>query len=219
MADMVEDERYVEKNRDGAFINVVIEKAQLQGKIGNIELEASENVPISLQQKKDVLLNLMQFADPNLIAALSAPENIPFIKEALGLEEIIIPGEDDRQKQYEEIQMLLETEPIPSMDPITMMPTLMPSVQVDEILDNHQIEAQICRSFLISDVGRSTKLNNPTGYENILLHMKQHMQFAMMAMQAQQQMQANQDGSEKKPAPNNNENEPPIEEENDAPIH
>jgi hypothetical protein len=220
MADMVDDEKFVEKNADGAFVNIVIEKAQLEGKIGRIELEGSENVPITMQQKKDVLLNLMQFADPSLLSALSAPENIPFVKEALGLDEIVVPGEDDRQKQYEEIQLLLETEPMPSMDAMGM-PSMQPSVQVDSILDNHQIEASICRSWLISDVGRNAKITNPSGYENVLLHMKEHMQMIQIQMQ-QSQMQANQDGSEKKPAQNNpDNNEPQISEEDDvtAPIH
>lgn len=216
MEDMVGDERFVERNDSGGFENILIQKVELGGKIGRIELEASENVPVTLAQKKEVLMQLMQFADPQLIAVLGAPENIPFIKEALGLDELVIPGEDDRQKQYEEIQILLETEPIQSMDLMTMMPNMMPSVQVDELLDNHQLEGQICRSWLISDTGRNAKVNNPSGYENVLLHYKQHMQFAMMQMQAQQaQMQANQPGSEKNPAQTNN-NEPPIDGEEDA---
>lgn len=221
MEDMVEDEKVVEKTRDGGFENILIEKIELQGKIGRIELEASENVPITMAQKKDVLMQLMQFADPSLIAALSAPENIPFIKEALGLDEIIIPGEDDRQKQYEEIQTLLEGEPMESFDPMTMTPIMVPSVQIDQLLDNHQIEAGICRAWLISDVGRSAKVKNPTGYENVLLHMKEHLQMAsMMMMQQQQQMQAAQNGSEGKSAETNSD-EPPINGEEDAqlPIH
>ncbi len=221
MKDMVDDERYVEKNKDGAFENIIIEKAMLQGKIGRIELEASENVPITMQQKKDVLLQLMQFANPVLIEAMTAPENIPFIKEALGLDEIVIPGEDDRQKQYEEIQELLESEPIQSLDPMTMMPNMIPSVQVDEMLDNHQIEAEICRAFLISDVGRQAKIKNPTGYMNVLLHLKEHMQFVMMQQAAQQaQEQQNQESGDPDKK-NKDKKSPPIQGESDAelPVH
>lgn len=225
MEDIVDDERIVERNKDGGFENIIIQKAELQGKIGRIELDASENVPITMQQKKDVLLQLMQFANPVLIEAMTSPENIPFIKEALGLEEIIIPGEDDRQKQYEEIQALLESEPMESIDPMMGTPIQVPSVQVDPLLDNHQVEAEICRAYLISEVGRNTKVTNPTGYLNVLLHMKEHMQFVMMQqMQAQAQMQEGEPNGEGKPNAQNKKGKdspPDVEGESDvqAPIH
>ena len=40
---------------------------------------------------------------------LATPENIPYLKKAIGLTDYIIPGEDDRQKQYEEIQLLVNS--------------------------------------------------------------------------------------------------------------
>ena len=63
-------------------------------------------------------------------------------------------------------------------------------------VDNHPLESDICRRWLVSDAGRLAKIENPMGYKNVLLHMKMHkdmemqkqMQDAMQQMQAQQGM-------------------------------
>ena len=59
--------------------------------------------------------------DPTILQMLAAPENIGLIKEALGLPEFVIPGEAERQAEYEEIQQLVNSSPItmpPSVDPM-----------------------------------------------------------------------------------------------------
>ncbi len=216
--DVVEDEHYVQKDQNGDFINVFIRKAQLQGKIGNVELEASENLPMTWMQKKDVIMQLMQATNPEILAALASPENLPLLSEAIGLEDFSIPGEADRTKQYEEIKMLINSQPI-EMPPDPMMmqqsmtmgapppqPQSMPSVEVDPIVDNHQVESEICRTWAISLAGRQCKIENPQGYQNVLLHMKAHLD--IVAQQAMQQMmmqaQPSANGAGAKPAGNSN---------------
>lgn len=180
------DERNVERDINGNFVNVFIRRSELQGKIGRIELEASENLPLTWQQKKDAIMQLIEMNNPEILATLASPENLPFLKEAIGLTDFIVPGTDDRQKQYEEIQQLIISGPImvpmdPNMaevDPMlaqAMGPTEIPSVEIDPLIDNHNIHAEICRIYLISDAGRLLKLENPEGYKNVLLHMKAHM--------------------------------------------
>jgi hypothetical protein len=60
-----------------------------------------------------------------------------------------------------------------------------PSVEVDADLDNHEIEAQICRNWLISEAGRLARFDRPEGYRNVLLHYKQHLQFRQLQMMEQ----------------------------------
>ena len=201
--EMVEDEKYVEKDVQGNFINVFIRKAELQGKIGSIELESSENLPITWAQKKDAIMELIKLNNPEILQLLASPENLDLIKQAVGIDEFKMPGEADRQKQYEEIQQLLNSEPIvipPAIDPMMIQqmqlsgqmippeliqqsqPQELPSVEVDVELDNHQIESEICRTWLIGPAGRLAKIENPPGYKNVLLHYKAHMQ--AMQMQA-----------------------------------
>lgn len=197
-----QDERLVKKDPYGKFINIYIKKAELEGKIGDIELEASEQLPITWAQKKDVMMQLMQAGNPLLMQALSAPENIELLKQALGLTEFEIPGDDDRQKQYEEIRLLVTSEPIPSPAQASgdltaaSQDSEQPSVSVDIDVDNHAVEAEICRYWLVGDAGRLAKTENETGYRNVLLHMKEHIT-AMQQKAASQPPPQAPEGSDK----------------------
>lgn len=188
--EMSEDERLVERDKQQNYVNVFIRKSELQGKIGDIELESSENLPVSWAQVKDVVMKILELNNPIIMDALFDPANLPLVTEALGLVDFKLPGDDSRQKQHEEIQQLLESEPIPQpLDLMTQMammqgmppppPQEMPSVEVDQELDEHPIESEVCRTFLISEQGRLAKIENPRGYMNVLLHYKLHVQ-AMM---------------------------------------
>lgn len=169
-----DDERWVEQDSTGGFMNVFIRKAELEGRIGSIELESSEELPSTWAQKKDVIMQLLQSQNPEVLAAISSPENIPFLAQAIGLEDFEIPGNDDREKQYEEIRLLIQSEPIPGGVSPDGQPTELPSVPIEPDVDNNLIEADICRRWLVSPIGRQCKVDNPKGYRNVLLHMKQH---------------------------------------------
>ena len=94
-----------------------------------------------------------------------------------------MPTEDDRFKQLVEISILLKAQPIPAtdpmgqpiLDPMTGQPQMHSSVPVDPELDNHMIEAQTCRTFLISEDGLDAKINNEAGYMNVRAHMLEHL--------------------------------------------
>jgi hypothetical protein len=59
-----------------------------------------------------------------------------------------------------------------------MVPVMKPSIPVDMDVDNHKVEADVCRSYLVGEAGRLLKVENPDGYQNVLLHMKEHIQAA-----------------------------------------
>ncbi len=195
-----EDDKFVDKDVYGNFINVIIRKAELQGKLGNVEIEGDENLPITWMQQQEVVQRLLQSGNQELMAMLFSPENLPFLKKSIGLPDLEIPGEKDRDKQFEEIQQLMDSEPIVlpppeealmaaesgvAVPPEMLQPEELPSVEVDPDLDNHQIESQICRDWLIGEAGRLAKVDRPEGYKNVLLHFKQHMQFLNLQMQEQ----------------------------------
>lgn len=193
IADVVEDEHYVTHDKAvGNFVNNYIRIAELQGKIGRIELEANENLPMTWAQKKDIFMQLMQAANPLVMQALTSPENIQILKDGIGIADLVLPGESDREKQLEEIKILVETQPI--MEPMSIGPDGMPmperevpSVDIEPMIDNNQIHSEICRGWLVSEEGRLCKIENPPGYKNVLLHKIRHDE--MLAIQAQQ-MQA-----------------------------
>jgi hypothetical protein len=189
--ELKEDEHQVEKDQSGNFINVFVRIAELEGKLGRVELEANENLPVTWSQRKDTYMKLLEQQNPVILEALTAPENIKNLVEAIGLEDFTVPGQDDVDKQHEEIRLLINSEPImqpPNEQQIleAMMagqpanPIELPSVEVDYELDNHTIEAGICRSYLVGPAGRLLKVENLDGYRNVLLHMKAHTEASRM---------------------------------------
>jgi hypothetical protein len=218
------DERDVQRDKDGNFINIFIRKAELEGKLGKVELEANENLPITWSQQKDVIMQLLQASNPQILAILAAPENLPIIRDAIGLTDFIVPGEKDRNKQYDEIKLLLNSEPIVMPpDPMMVMqgappePMEMPSIEVEPDFDDHQIQYDICREWIIGEAGRQAKVENEAGYKNVLLHAKMHLQFVQMA-QMQEQQAAQESGEEGSEVTEQDQEAPIMGEENVATV-
>lgn len=201
------DERNVERNKDGGFFNVFIRRAELEGKIGRIELEANENLPLTWSQQKDIVMQLLQAANPEILAVLGAPENLAKIRDAIGLDTFFIPGEDDVDAENDEIKLLLNSTPMPTEDPMNPETS---SIEVDQIYDNHAIRWEIDRKWIISEAGRQAKIDNPEGYRNVLLHGRMHYMF----MQMQQAQQAQ--GAAPSEKPNPKDKEAPITGEGDV---
>jgi hypothetical protein len=204
---MVQDEKFV-KEQGQSFINTWIRKAELQGKVGEIEPETSEAFPISWAQKRDVLLQLIQMQDPQMGQIFMHPENTSFIAELIGMEDLYIPGDDDRNKQLIEIAQLIQGQPtMMGFDPMTGQEQFQSSVPVDQDVDRHEIEAEICLSWLKSPVGMDTKENNPAAWMNVRAHYMEHNNIIQMQMMQQQQMAAEQpaggeEGQIENPVPN-----------------
>jgi hypothetical protein len=208
-----EDERDVQTDNDGNFINVVIRKAELEGKIGKIELEANENLPLTWHQRQAIIEKLFNNPNPEIMKVLSAPENAPLIYEYLGLSDFYVPGEDDVIQQYDEIRLLLDSEPIADevIDPMTGQPVedMVPSVEIDPINDNHEVGFRICRKWIISEEGRQAKQDNSGGYMNVLLHGKLHF-MELQRMQAEAAMAEQAQGAAPPKKPKETDQEAPI---------
>jgi len=206
-----EDERDVQRDRNGNFINVYIRKAELEGKIGKIELEANENLPLTWSQQKDLIMQLLQAANPQILEVLGAPENIPILRDHIGLVDFYVPGEDDIVKAYDDIKILLNSTPIPTGDP--MQPE-QPSVEIDPVYDNSSIIFEVVRKWVISEAGRQAKQDNQEGYRNVLLYGSAHRQ--NMMMQQMQAAAAQGGGAAPNEKPNPKEKEAPITGDNDV---
>lgn len=222
--EMTTDERFV-KLDNGNFVNVVIRKAELEGKLGSIELEANENLPIAWNARKDVIMQLMEANNPQILQMLATPENLPLIYDAIGINDFQIPGEDARNKQYDEIKILLATEPLtmPNDPEEIQIGEMMgqpqpaeiefPSVAVDEF-DDHQVELAICIKWINSPAGQLAKQENPAGYKNVILHAREHKKVVDEMMAAQ--MATGGDGAAPLESPNEQNKEAPITGEGDV---
>lgn len=184
--DMMEDEKYVQQDKDGNFVNIFIRLAELEGKIGSVELEAAEQLPLTWTQRKEAVMALIQLSNPEVMATMMSPENIPMISDILGLTDLVIPGDEDREKQFVEITKLVSSAPMPGPSPQEPM---IPSVEPEPQADNHDVHIAICKHWLVGAAGREAKDTNPEGYQNVLLHLKAHLliqQVNMMQMAQQQ---------------------------------
>jgi len=193
---MIQDEKFV-KEQGQSFVNTWIRKAELQGKVGEIEPETSEAFPISWAQKRDVLLQLIQMQDPQIGAIFMHPENTSFVAELIGMEDLYIPGDDDRNKQLIEIAQLIQGQPtVMGIDPMTGQEQFQSSVPVDQDVDRHEVESEICLSWLKSPVGMDTKESNPAAWMNVRAHYMEHVAIVQMQMMQQQQAAAQAPGGE-----------------------
>jgi hypothetical protein len=229
---------------DGVLDARPIRTADLKGNIC-VHPEADETFPRLKSQQRGVLQQLFGVNDPVIQRALTEPANLGYIKNVLGLTEMVIPGEDSRNKQLREIQQLLASAPIvvnlplaahsssasppvgapagagalqpapqessigatslsraeprdgsPSADggeasaggasPAPSSPPaerahpqshalVLPSVPVDQLLDDHAVEFEECKRWANSEAGQSAHMTNPAGFANVRAHAEAHL--------------------------------------------
>jgi len=95
----------------GEFESHWIRLADLKGNIQAYP-ESDETFPRLKSQQRGVVQQLMASSDPLIQQALADPANIGFVKSVLGLSDLVVPGEDSRNKQLREIEMLMHSAPI-----------------------------------------------------------------------------------------------------------
>lgn len=162
---------------DGMLDARMIRVADLKGNIC-VHAETDETFPRLKSQQRGVLQQLFELKDPLIQEALAEPANIGYIKNVLGLSELVIPGEDSRNKQLREIQMLLASAPILlAHDGVGagMAGVVLPSVPVDLLLDAHPVEFEECKRWANSEAGQSARMTNPAGFANVRAHAEAHL--------------------------------------------
>jgi hypothetical protein len=94
-----------------AFESKWIRLADLKGNLFSYP-ETDEQYPTLWSQQRAVLLQLLSNPDPQMQSVLAHPENMALIKRMIGLEELVIPDEESRTKQYREIAQLVAESPV-----------------------------------------------------------------------------------------------------------
>jgi hypothetical protein len=227
---------------DGLFDSRAIRLVDLKGNIA-VHPEADETFPRLKSQQRAVIQQLFGINDPAIQRALVEPANLGYIKNVLGINELVIPGEDSRNKQLREIQQLLTSPPIvvPVQVPTHVIhgahsvsgeeagPTnnstsgnaasvgaqpaapqlgemsaatatsgqssvathqpselVLPSIPIDQLLDDHATEFEECKRWANSDAGQAAHMTNPAGFANVRAHAEAHLR-AMQQLALTQQ--------------------------------
>ncbi len=97
-----------------AFESKWIRLADLKGNLFSYP-ETDEQYPTLWSQQRGVLLQLLANPDPEIQSVLAHPENMALVKRLIGLEELVIPNEESRTKQYREIAQLVAESPVMKM--------------------------------------------------------------------------------------------------------
>jgi len=194
---MKDDEKYVEA-KGSSFVNVWIRKAEMSGKVGAVEPDINEAFPISWAQKRDILMGLIAMKNPMVESVIMHPENAGIVAGTIGFPELYIPGDDARNKQLYEISELIMAEAIPTgMPGPDGQEVLQPTLPI-AMWENHAVEAEVCKAWLMSEVGLELKKTNPGAYMNVVAHMQMHDFQVQMAAQAEAEAEGEDDVQSKK---------------------
>jgi hypothetical protein len=160
----------------GEFESRWIHIADLKGNI-QAHPESDESFPRLKSQQRAVIQQLMASSDPLIQQALSDPANVGFVKSVLGLSDLVVPGEDSRNKQLREIELLLASGPVHVREArgAEAGNDLAPSVPVDLLFDDHAVELEECRRWANSDAGQVARIENPAGFANVRAHAAAHL--------------------------------------------
>lgn len=164
-SNLKEDQHYVDKAGENDFINIWIRKNELTGNVGEVYPEGNDQFPVSWAQKRDILMQLIQMQNPMIEAVLSDPNNRTQIANLIGLDEMYIPGDQDRRKQLNEISLLIQQDPISNQ-----ASSIPPEIQIDD----HLVHMQTCKHWMNSEIGQMFKEDYPSRYMNVMLHMIEH---------------------------------------------
>ena len=162
-----------------AFESKWIRLADLKGNLFSYP-ETDEQYPTLWSQQRAVLLQLMGNPDPQMQAVLAHPENMALIKRLIGLEELVIPDEESRTKQYREIAQLVAEAPVDEAGRMQTERGGSDACRVslpDEFADNHAVELEICMRWFSSDAGQVAKIDAPAGYANVRAHAMFHQRY------------------------------------------
>lgn len=188
---MKDDEKFVEE-KGSSFVNVWIRRAEMTGKVGQVEPDINEAFPVSWAQKRDILMSLINMKNPLVEQVIAHPENAGTVAGTIGFPELYIPGDESRDKQLWEISQLVQSEPTPTGMPDPTKPgqeVFQPTIPVEE-WEDHAVEAETCKAWLNSPVGIDCRQANPAGFMNVVSHWRLHEFKVQQAAMAQAQAEA-----------------------------
>lgn len=167
------DEKFVKQEGDG-YTNVWIRASEMTGRVADVYPEASDQFPMTWEQTRGVIMELLQIQNPLVQQVLTSPENIDEFSKIFSLTKFKVPGQEQRYKQIWEIAKLKNGEP----------------VMVDPMLDDHQQHVQILMNWAAGPEGREAQEQNPALYQAIMMHAQEHQMIIQQQMMEQAAAQA-----------------------------
>ncbi len=148
----------------------------------------NDRIPMNWGQKEAKTWQLLELP-PDISGALLGlhnPENIELVQSAIGFSDLKATNLEAYRKVMRTIRILSTQQPDMGMDPMTMAPTVMPSIPPDEFEDQHEFVVQVVKEWSQSEKADELRQSNPAGYQNVIAWAKAHLMIVNMMMAAQQ---------------------------------
>ena len=162
------DAELVVSAKGGGYRSEFIRLNEIRGNVIATPV-SDDDFPSSWSQTHDAVMQLLNSRDEEMLKVLGHPINRGVLQNALGLPDFLDPTEDNRSKQFREIEALLAAEPLPGPDG-RLRPSLAPEPEVDD----HGTHIDTLREWAVSDAGLENKAANPGGYANVIAHLRAH---------------------------------------------
>jgi hypothetical protein len=102
------------------------------------------------------------------------------------------PGSVSRENQTPKIEAVdsstdhgtRDTGHAPSNTDHSPQTLVLPSVPVDQLLDDHAVEFEECKRWANSEAGQAAKMTNPAGFANVRAHTEAHLRAMSLAANA-----------------------------------
>lgn len=169
--------------KSGDYTSKWIHLEDLRGNV-TAKPETDEDFPATWSEIRENIIALIQQVPDFATKILQHPANAPLLRKFIANEDIVFPMEDDREKQYREIDELLQAQPV--IDPMTG--SMQTSIPPEPFVDDHDAHIMTAKEFAVSDEGMEAKKTNPAGYANLMLHIVAHYQAKAEAEGAVQSM-------------------------------
>jgi hypothetical protein len=153
--------------------------------------ESDENFPETWTEKSNKMMSLLQIGGPIADWVLETePDNLYSLKQYIGLDELVIPGEDMRNNVLADIAAMEHMVPEPD---VTQMPQQafpgvgQPPVQIPEVSpipldtdfledDDYEVGWKTVKHWVQSPAGQDAKRDNPDWFKNVRLYGLQYKQ-------------------------------------------
>lgn len=179
-------DQHVVQPAGNSFQNMQVSQTELMnGDVGHVDTENSDQFPISWPERRDLLMQLLGMKDERINSAIYDPNNAGEVARTIGFQGFHIPGEKDRNKQLWEITELLKNGPqmpqmgVPGQTADPSMPQIpTPTLSTEEYVDDHIVHIQVIKDWAVSTEGIEQREKNKQGYLNVMAHLMQHIQYA-----------------------------------------
>lgn len=168
---LTEDMRQVVQEKGAEFRNDYVRLDDLQGNM-HAYSDTDQGLPVTAAELRQRWMDLMNAAAKNLVAEsiFDDPSNQEQAAKALGVPDMVVPGEAMRSKVLQVIERLLKAQAIPQIDPATGQPTgqVQPSIMPDTLIDDFAVLKATVRQYCQENFDIPD--DNPTGWQNLLAY-------------------------------------------------